>query len=98
MQGMQKGGKTDDIQAFFAKITTADKGMTFDLQGNPIIFKRPKVKEMEENMGYNVKNDTFVQTFLNPKHAANQKSISSINEIQDKASILSSKQQTTMTI
>jgi hypothetical protein len=45
--------------------------MTFDLQGNPIIFKRPKVKEMEENMGYNVKSDTFVQTFLNPKHAAN---------------------------
>ena len=58
-------------RAFFAKITTADKGMTFDLQGNPIIFKRPKGKEMEENMGYNVKSDTFVQTFLNPKHAAN---------------------------
>jgi hypothetical protein len=55
--------------------------MTFDLQGNPIIFKRPKVKEMEQNMGYNVNNNTLVQTFFNPKHAANIKSISTIAEI-----------------
>ena len=31
MMGMQKGGKKDDMEGFFAKITTADKGMTFDL-------------------------------------------------------------------
>lgn len=95
---MSKGGKNDDIQAFFAKITTADKGMTFDLQGNPIIFKRPKVKEMESNMGYNVKSDALVQTFFNPKHAANIKSISAITDVQDKASLLSSKHQTTINL
>jgi hypothetical protein len=49
-------------------------------------------------MGYNINNNTLVQTFFNPKHAANMKSISNIAEIQDKASLLSSKQQTTMTL
>ena len=31
MQGMQRKGIKDDGEAFFTKITTADKGMTFDL-------------------------------------------------------------------
>lgn len=55
MQGMQKKGINDDAQAFFAKITTADQGMTFDLEGNLLIYKRPNVKNIEENMGYSVK-------------------------------------------
>jgi hypothetical protein len=50
-------------------MTTAEKGMTFDLDGNPIIYKKPKVgKEMMENLDYSVP-DT-ITTFTAPVRAS----------------------------
>lgn len=51
MQGMQRGPGVDS-EAFFTKVITADKGMTFDNKGNPLLYRKPKLREKEADISY----------------------------------------------
>jgi hypothetical protein len=45
-------------KTFFTKIITAEKGVTFDNQGNPILYKKPKINNEVLKPDYTVQEET----------------------------------------
>ena len=56
---MSRGGKNIlESETFFTKIITAEKGVTFDNQGNPILYKKPKINNEVFKPDYTVQEET----------------------------------------
>lgn len=84
LQGMARGGKNElESEAFFSKIITAEKGVTFDQQGNPLLYRRPKFKDEERNMEYSVQEAIKVDASRKQKHKKTGSGLSDLFEQQD---------------
>lgn len=69
IQGMARAGKNElESESFFSKIITADKGVTFDQQGNPILYRKPKFKDEDQNLEYTVQETMKVDTMARKRH------------------------------
>lgn len=53
MSSMQRGGvNLVNTEQFFSKIISAEKGITFNMKGEPLLYKKPKVKDTSSLVDY----------------------------------------------
>jgi len=52
---MQRGGiNMLNTEAFFSKVITGEKGITFDMKGDPLLYRKPKVNDQTKIPDYSL--------------------------------------------